>query len=350
MKVARERLSDRVDRIFFMPLDLWLNWERLIARLRPSIFLLVETDIWPALLHVLNGKRIPCMLINGRISPSTYRYYKIFSFIVKRIFANFSMCMMQSPIDRERLMDVKVGCPVVVSGNIKFDRRWERLGTAERSIWLDLMGYSLDDPIWVAGSTHRGEEEIILGVFFRLRKILPDLRLILAPRRMEDCGRAFEIALETGLNPVLRSELPSGDKTCDLVILDSIGELERIYGLAAVSFVGGSLVPFGGHNLLEPAAHGSAVLFGPHTHNFAEMADMLISAGGGIRVADGEGLFVSMKSLLLDSERCLEAGRRAEDFVTANSGALSRVSAMIMEYLSREKDLITETSASSRIT
>lgn len=348
MKVAGERLAGSVDRLFYMPLDLWWNWERLISRLKPSIFLLVETDVWPAILRMLNRRNIPCLLINGRISPSTYRNYMRFAFIVRRIFANFSLCMMQSPIDRQRLMDVKVACPVAVSGNIKFDRRWERLGREERSAWLNLMGYSPDDRVWVAGSTHRGEEEIILEVFFRLRKILPDLRLVLAPRRMEDCVRALDAAEKTGLKAVLRSELPRGDKTGDLVILDTIGELERIYGIAAVSFVGGSLVPVGGHNLLEPAAHGSAVLFGPDTHNFVEMADMLISAGGGIRVKDGEALFVAMKTLLLNPDSCLEVGRRAEDFVAANNGALSRVSAMILEFLSLREDLRNETSASSR--
>jgi len=349
MKVAGERLADRVDRLFYMPLDLWWNWERLISRLKPSIFLLVETDVWPALLRMLNRRNIPCLLVNGRISPSTYRNYKRFAFIVRRIFANFSLCMMQSQIDGRRLMNVKVGCPVAVSGNIKFDRRWKRLGREERSTWLNLMGYTPDDRVWVAGSTHRGEEEIILEVFLRLRKILPDLKLILAPRRMEDCARALDTARKKGLKAVLRSELPRDDKTGDLVILNTIGELERIYGLAAVSFVGGSLVPFGGHNLLEPAAHGSAVFFGPHTYNFVEMADMLISAGGGARVNDGEGLYVAMKALLMDPGRCLEAGRRAEGFVAANSGALSRVSAMILESLSHREELRTEDSTSSRI-
>ncbi len=342
MKVAKERLSDRVDRIFFMPLDLWWNWKRVISRLRPSIFLLVETDIWPALLWMLNRKKIPCLLINGRVSPSTYRDYKIFLFIVKRIFANFSLCMMQSSIDRERLVNVAVGCPVVVSGNIKFDRKWKPLSTEERSGWLNLMGYGHADCVWVAGSTHRGEEEVILDVFCRLRKIVPNLRLILAPRRKEDCCKALDAALRMGLGAVLRSELPLSDKARDPVILDSIGELERIYGLAAISFVGGSLVPFGGHNLLEPAAQGSAVFFGPHTHNFAEMADNLIASGGGIRVEDGEGLFDSMKSLLMDRGRLLMAGRRAGEFVTSNSGALSRVSDMILGFFLQRRDLNTE--------
>jgi len=209
----------------------------------------------------------------------------------------------------------------------------------ERQDWFDILALEPSDPLWVAGSTHPGEEEILLNVFQRLRNLFPRLRLILAPR---DTGRSDEIRIiirDMGLRAALKTEVveqitgseaprstPSEDRCVyDVLVLNTMGELGSVYGLGDMSFVGGSLVPVGGHNLLEPAGCGNLVLFGPHTRNFVSMSEALLEAGGGWRVRDGDELHEAMKTLLEDAEMRVRMGGLAKAFVENNRGALKRV-------------------------
>lgn len=334
MKIARERLLSDVVRLFYMPLDLWWYGEALISRLKPSVFVLVETDIWPGILWQLRRKGIPCFLVNGRVSPKTYKNYARFPRAAKWVFRNFSKCLMQSQGDRERLLRTAGrASDVLVTGNIKFDRDWKLLDNSEKLYLLRLFGFDSDDPVWVAGSTHRGEDKIILEVFAELLKNFPRLRLVLAPRLVEEAGFIIKAAREMNIKAALRSHLPESGLDRRVVVIDTVGELERIYGLAQVSFVGGSLVPFGGHNLLEPASHGSVVIFGPYTHNFEEMTEMLLAAGAGVSVKDKTELHWVMMDLLADHERCIRIGKKARNLVTANKGALERVVGIISSCL-----------------
>jgi len=233
-------------------------------------------------------------------------------------------------------------------GNIKFDRDMAIMSNEERQDWFDILALEPSAPLWVAGSTHPGEEEILLDVFKRLRVFFPRLRLIVAPR---DTGRSDEILImirDMGLRAALKTEIleqkekrkaqpvtrnpqpvtrhaPSGSTVYDVLVLNTIGELGSVYGLGSVSFVGGSLVPVGGHNLLEPASCGNVVLFGPHTRNFVSMSEALLEAGGGWRVRDGNELHEAMKVLLEDAEMRVRMGGMAKAFVENNRGALKRV-------------------------
>ena len=336
MGIARERLKGKADMLFYMPIDLFWNNVRLIRRLSPAAFLLVETDLWPGLLSLLKAAGVPRVLVNGRISPATLKDCMRFRFAARRLYGNLSLCLMQSGMDKERLsafLDQEE--KIIVTGNIKFDRPSPAMRPQERERWLELTGFGSEDLVWVAGSTHRGEEEIILDVFSRLSPKIKGLRLILAPRRQEDCALALRRASDMGLRAMLRSSLPGAG--IDVVVLDTIGELERIYGLAALSFVGGSLVPLGGHNLLEPAGQGSPVLFGPHTENFVEMSEMLISSGGAMRVRDGKELASAVTSLLHDRNRRLEMGEKARHAVQANTGAVGRVLYAVERLMAAEE-------------
>ncbi|HIJ19821.1 MAG TPA: 3-deoxy-D-manno-octulosonic acid transferase, partial [Deltaproteobacteria bacterium] len=270
MTVAEEKLKNRGIRLQYMPLDAWWILRKFVRHIRPSVFVLVETDIWPGLLDWLQRKGVRSILVNGRISPRTFRAYNKARFFVRKVFDPLELCLMQSDLDRNRLL--RIGIPerkVMTTGNIKFDRKWVAMSRKEREEWSYRLKIKPGTFLWVAGSTHPGEEEIVLDVFMRIRASFPDFRLILAPRDIGRSREIMEMVSKRDLKWVLRSRLSAGEGAeWDVLVLDTMGELGRIYGLAGVSFVGGSLVRVGGHNLLEPASFGCPILFGPYTHNF----------------------------------------------------------------------------------
>lgn len=201
--------------------------------------------------------------------------------------------------------------------------------TTERAQWRKRLGVTAEDRIWVAGSTHPGEETALLAAFKRLQSSEPRLRLIIAPRRLEGKDDILRQARRLSLKTRLRTQTTAAPTAWEVLVLDTLGELERVYGLADISFVGGSLVPLGGHNLLEPAAFGSPVLFGPHTFNFEQMARHLLTTGGGVRISDEETLYAAVSAWLGDESQRRAAGAAALAFVEDNRGNVRRVIAQI---------------------
>ncbi|MBN2059993.1 MAG: 3-deoxy-D-manno-octulosonic acid transferase [Deltaproteobacteria bacterium] len=330
IKIAGENLGDNKESLIPMPLDFWWSIRRITRYIDPEIFILVESDIWPGLIHCLKKRGCKIFLINGRISPRTYNAYKRYRFLSKKLLSALDICLMQSDLDRKRLTDIGVPAEkVITSGNIKFDMPWKTIRNKDRMRWLQILNFRQEARIWVAGSCHPGEYEIIIDVYKRLLSSFPELYLILAPRNPETAGEISRLCRIKGIKSSQRSDQKRAKGDAKFLILDSIGELGVIYGLAEISFVGGSLVPLGGHNLIEPASFGRPVLFGPHTYNFVQMAEMLIEAGGGIRVRDGESLYNMMKGLLKDKNRSDRIGRMALKFANTNKGALNRV----LEYI-----------------
>jgi 3-deoxy-D-manno-octulosonic-acid transferase len=326
MAVAVAELKSKVRALITMPVDLWWCIRRIVNYVRPSIFVLVETDVWPGLIDYLSKRGIKSILINGRISPRTFKSYRRFSFIARKMFKPFDSCLMQSDLDRERLISVGIDPNKVRTvGNIKYDRDWVPMGQEERRNWSNILGLQREDLIWVAGSTHRGEDETLMEVFARLQPSFPTLRLIIAPRRIELSTEILRQAQSMGLNAVLKTEIFKKNSYYHILVVNTLGELDRIYGIAQVSFVGGSLIPIGGHNLLEPASFGCPVLFGPYTFNFVLMSESLVATGGGLRVQDGDELYKVMKVLLGDAELRSKMGGIAREFVEKNRGALERV-------------------------
>ncbi len=334
LAVARKELGSHVRWLSGMPFDAWWLVRALVASFSPSLFVLVETDIWPGLLYHLKRKGTGIILVNGRVSPRTFRLYKNFGRLVKFLFAPFDLCLVQSDLDRNRLVDAGVDPgKVKVTGNIKFDRSQPMMTEAEIVSQRHALGLAHDDAVFVAGSTHAGEEVTILESFRRLRSDFPGLRLILAPRRIDQAGTILDRAQKMGFTAVRRTDLHPNRTNYDVLILDTIGELAGVYGVGTVSFVGGSLVPEGGHNLLEPAVQGCPVLFGPHTFNFTSMAEALVRCGGGRRVKDGNDLLEAVWSLLASSEERDRMGGLARRFVEENRGALARVVSSIETHL-----------------
>lgn len=348
LAVARAKLGPRVHVIFPMTVDAWWAVRKVINYVRPSTFILVETDVWPGLLDFLRRRGVPSLLVNGRISPRTFRSYRRAPCMVREMFDPLCVCLMQSDLDRHRLLMVGIeGRKVITTGNIKFDRQVDPMEEQEHQEWVSALGFEPGDPLWVAGSTHQGEEEVILDVFKALMAHFPRLRLILAPRDPGRAGDVMILAEERGLKAVLKTEVvkpravPQSSAVChpwgerdalsarhqghDLVVLDTVGELGRVYGLGSVCFVGGTLVPVGGHNLLEPAAFGIPVVFGPHTHNFVSMAAGLLEEGGGCRVHTGQELHEILECFLKDDGMRMQVGKMARLFVARNQGALGQV-------------------------
>lgn len=323
MAAAGKFLSTHVDGLFYMPVDAWWCVRRILKYMNPGVFVLIESDIWPGLLHFMGGAGIKRLLVNGRVSPRTFRAYRRFPFAARRLFSGLDLCLMQSDLDLRRVMALGVDpARLEVGGNIKFDRKVEPFGREERMKWLDLFGFGPADPVVVAGSTHPGEEEILIEAFSFLRNEAPDARLIIAPRNIDRAEEIEIMARGMNLASVRRSSAPAAGAP-DVIVVDTIGELGRLYGLGTVGFVGGSLVPVGGHNPLEPAGFGCPVLFGPHMHNFDAMADMLVAAGAGLRVAGRTDLRDSLVSLVTDPLSRNDMGSRGLRFVESNRGAVA---------------------------
>ncbi|MDB9822649.1 3-deoxy-D-manno-octulosonic acid transferase [Deltaproteobacteria bacterium] len=335
MRVARDRLGGEVDRILPMPLDWWWAIGRLVNYINPSVLLLVETDIWPGLISFLKKREVKIVLINGRISPRTFRSYRRFRFFTRKLFSDLELCLMQSDLDKERL--VKIGVPsekTATTGNIKFDIVWTPMDEKEYGYWSERLRLRPENRVWVAGSTHEGEDEIILETFKQLKRKFQELILIIAPRKVERAEDIYRLSVNKGFDTLRRTDPGAdGEHPCQVLILNTIGELGRVYGLADVSFVGGSMVPVGGHNLLEPASFGCPVLFGVHTHNFVLMSELLIEAGGGKRVKHTEDLFIFIQRILSDNMVSDRMGARAKEFVKNNMGAVERIMNYIGDYI-----------------
>jgi 3-deoxy-D-manno-octulosonic-acid transferase len=333
--VARKELNGEVERLIPMPVDFWWSISLLFHYINPSVLMLIEGDIWPGLVSFLHKRGINVLLINGRISPRTFRSYNRFRFFVRSMFNQIELCLMQSEIDRERM--IEIGVPpekVRNTGNIKFDRPWRDMEPEERTRLMNLLNLRSEAKIWVAGSTHEGEDRIILETYKRLKGDFPELILIIAPRKIESAEALYEYCSARGIDAVKKSHLRSDvELSYGVLILDTIGELERIYGLASISFVGGSMVPVGGHNLLEPASFGCPVLFGQYTHNFLLMSELLLGSGGGWRVKDGDELFIKIRTLLSDAGLSKKMGSNAKEFVLKNSGAIDRVIEHVRGYI-----------------
>jgi 3-deoxy-D-manno-octulosonic-acid transferase len=332
-RIVGERLAATAVHRYF-PLDLPGPVRRALDRARPRFFIAIETELWPNFLRALARRRIPAMIANGRISDRSFRRYRWVRGLMRRVLADVSIFAMQSEEDARRI--VALGAPpdrVVVTGNLKSDLRPETGESGAR--WRECLGLSADAPLWIAGSTHRGEETMVLDAFVRARARCPALVLLVAPRHPERAGEVEELVRARGLTPVRRSRLPQDRAPGSVVVLDTVGELAQLYALAEVVFVGGSLVPVGGHNLLEPAMRGKPVLFGPHTSNFRESAELLQRSGGGVVVKDGDGLARELERLLDHPGLARRVGEAARDTFAGREGAVSATLDLVARHLWR---------------
>jgi 3-deoxy-D-manno-octulosonic-acid transferase len=329
-RVVADRLNGKVTHRYF-PLDLPGPVRRALAAVKPRFFIGMETELWPNFLRALARRGVPAMIANGRISDRSFRRYHRVRFLTSRMLRDISVFAMQSQEDARRI--IALGAlpeRVVVTGNLKSD-----LAPAEsgETVWQRLLGFDEGDLVWIAGSTHRGEEAAVVDAYMRLRRRFPSLALLLAPRHPERVAEVERLVAERGLATVRRSELPKVRDRNTVVILDTVGELAQIYRVATVVFVGGSLVPTGGHNMLEPALLRKPVLFGPHTTNFRDSAELLLGEGGAVLVQDAGLLEARVAPLLADADLRRRMGEAALQAIVSRQGAVKQTVDLVERYL-----------------
>ncbi len=336
-KVAREKIGKGAVLIYF-PLDVRFAVRRALRIISPALVVIVETEIWPNFIRAASERRIPIAIINGRISDRSFPRYRLGRFFLKRLLSVVSVFSMQTKLDAQRIqaMGASPG-KIVVTGNMKFDCGADPGDEQARLAVISSLGLGAHRDIIVAGSTHRGEEEIVLDAWRSLRAHAGEPALIIVPRHPERAEEVKALLRARGEQCVLRSET-ARDKALPpraVLVVDTIGELVNIYRAATVVFVGKSLVPGGGQNIIEPASMGKPVLFGPSMHNFREAAETLLKNKGAIRVSDERELRETIAFLLRDKAAREGMGRRAAESMALSRGATRRNLEII-------KDLLTE--------
>ncbi|MBF0161143.1 MAG: 3-deoxy-D-manno-octulosonic acid transferase, partial [Magnetococcales bacterium] len=321
-----------VQATFYLPLDLPWIVNRVVRTIRPCCLIVLETELWPGLFYAMAAAGIPVMLVNGRLSPRSFRQYRKIRPLMERLLAKVQLFAMQSPGDAERMIALgALPQRVQVTGNMKYDQALQSVPPEK----MAALAQRLPPPegiIWIAASTHPGEEEILLACLNALQPNWPDLRLILVPRHPERSGAVAALLKQQGCSYALFSQL-TGSWQERVLLVDGVGWLTPLYGYAHLAFVGGSLVPHGGQNMLEAASWGLPILFGPHTFNFREISRQLLEAGGAIQLQDAAELLPAMQGLLADSAACARMGAQAKQVIGQNSGAVARTLHAIQPYL-----------------
>ncbi|THJ18116.1 MAG: 3-deoxy-D-manno-octulosonic acid transferase [Nitrospira sp. CG24B] len=327
-ETGREAVEQRLGGIAehrYAPLDFSWAVAGMVRRLQPVLYVFVETELWPNLLWTLRKQGVPSVLVNGRLSSRSFRRQDLpgIRSFYRSVLQDLTLCLMQSERDRQRI--VALGAEplrVHVTGNIKFDQPLPDVRSQESL--RQRFGLDEHEQLILAGSTHAGEEELLVSAYRHIVKAYPTTVLMLAPRHIERADRVEALLREAGFAVQRRSRIQEKQSGPRVIILDTRGELSRAYRDAVVAFVGGTLVPVGGHNLLEPAVWGIPVMFGPYTDHCAEVAALLSEAGGGRRVMGVEDLVTSLEEWLGQPETRHRVGQVARQVVLDNQGALTR--------------------------
>ncbi|RJQ44155.1 MAG: 3-deoxy-D-manno-octulosonic acid transferase [Nitrospiraceae bacterium] len=332
-KVARERFPE-AERIMYMPWDSGMSVLKPVHSLRPDIFITVETELWPVLFRTLKRQGSRIIILNGRISNKSYTGYKRLGFLMKHVLSYPDFLFMQGNNDAERIINIgadrsKVG----VMGNFKFDITFDTASLRPECL------EGIKGKILLAASTHKGEEEIILEAFASLSAQRPDLKLIIAPRHPERFAEVEEIIRKRNLSYIRRTAMNVAGANSSsplqypaIILLDTIGELSRTFSVVTIAFIGGSLVPVGGHNILEPAYWSKPILFGPYMDNFPFAADFLDQSAA-IQVKDAKDIILTVKDLLDTSDKAVRMGQAAKGMVEKNTGAVEKAIGLIRGFI-----------------
>ena len=319
-RLARERFGEA--QCFFMPVDLGFAVRAYLNALQPKMLILAETEFWPNLLHLARKRGTAIATVNARISDRSFPRYHRFHWFFRRVLANIDLFLAQTTADADRLR--AIGAPterVQISGNLKFDIRQPSAAKIADELRAAIPRSS---PVIVCGSTAEGEEEPVLQAFKQLQRHFPSAVMILAPRHPERFDKVANLIASFDIAFVRRSSWAAACPiTGGVFLLDSVGELASIYTLADIAFVGGSLVPTGGHNILEPAQYGAAIVVGPHTFNFREIVS-IFQNGGALRLVTAEALADVLLELLSNPEQRQRLGQRAKTLFAQHAGATQR--------------------------
>jgi 3-deoxy-D-manno-octulosonic-acid transferase len=315
------------DVVLFLPLDVWWTVRRAFAKIEPSLLILIETEIWPNLLREAHQRGIPTLLLSGRLSGRALKQYALLGRFFRQVTRCFTALGMQSSEDADRIK--KLGAEaskVAVTGSLK-----HASGIGRRFVENQA---PRDNLLLIVGSSHRGEEEVLLQVFVSLKRQFPNLQMVLAPRHPQRFAEVEKLLNKSGLRFEKKSRVNGRmGFDHDIMFLDTLGELQNFYAIGDVAFVGGSLVDAGGHNLLEPACFGKPVLFGPYMTNFRALAAEMKQKGGGIEVRGADDLIREIGGLLGDPQRRKRVGEKAYAVAADDRGVLQRSIDLVARYL-----------------
>ena len=342
-RVARIVFEKEAAAVFYFPIDWAWTVRRVLNTLQPAAVLIMETELWPHLLRECRARAIPVAVVNGRISITSFSRYKLIRPFIRRVLNDLSLALMQSDEDASRIRELGLsGERVLMPGNLKFDSAEIAIDDFASASIRERFGFDGNARLVVAASTHAPEELVLINAFKQIKNSQPGfrMRLLIAPRHPERFGEVATLLQDSGLTWARRSAEPdSKDAACEVVLLDTIGELRAVYPLADVAFVGGSIAPHGGHNMLEPAAQGVCVVTGAHTHNFAAVTKALLDQNAIIQLPNmplsqtQAELASILKALLSEDAHRNEIGQRALAVSNRNRGATERTLHMIAKLL-----------------
>lgn len=338
MQTAHRLFGGKVRSLFYFPYDFFLSVRRVAGVINPCLVVIVETDIWPNFLDHLKQRRVPVVWVNARLSAGTFRGFRMMGKFSRRLLNDFNGIGAQSPWDADRLRDL--GIPpekIHITGNVKFDQPEDKSDRYEGDAMKKALGIPTGRRILIMGSTHPGEEEIGLAVYNDLRRAFDDLMIIVAPRDPDRAGAVLARAQAMGMKGGFLSSLTTAAKgdPCEVLVVNTMGLLRPLYGLADIAFVGGSLVAQGGHNPLEPAAWAKPILFGPDMSDFNAVAHMLEQGGGAVRVAGLPQLRREMEKMLADAPLRVRRGQLALKVFQSNKGAVDKTLLLVAQALGR---------------
>ncbi|MCA9498280.1 MAG: 3-deoxy-D-manno-octulosonic acid transferase [Nitrospira sp.] len=357
-ETGREVVINRLEGVAvhcYAPVDFWWAVDRYIRILQPRLFILVESEFWPNLLKNLQWHRVPICLVNGRISSRSFARYRWVSGMMTQVLSCLDLALMQSEHDAERIGHLGVKPNAIhVTGNMKVDQGLEQ-GQAVNAhtpvSFRALFTSHAGEVMIVAGSTHPQEEECILDAYRQVIAQHPQAVLVMAPRHIERVAKLEQVIRQYGFSCIRRSHLvqDAGDRAVShgprVIVLDTRGELAFVYREACVTFVGGTLVPVGGHNLLEPAQWGRPVLFGPYVDHCRDIAGRLLGAGGGIQIKNQGDLTFQLVRLIAHPSEAEEMGQRALEMVRAHRGVVTRNLQWINQLLEKDNSALFSLSA-----
>jgi len=335
-EIANRLFKKQLDSVFLFPFDLLFSVKHITEKIAPAIVIIVESDIWPNFLFEMKKRNVPVLLINARLSKRSFKGYKRFPSIANEIFLSFTKICVQSIEDAKRFM--LLGIPsnmILTTGNIKFDQPYNPVSEKKIAILKQSINIQPIKKILTAGSTHQGEESILINVFSKIIKDFADTVLILVPRNPERSRSVLKLCESSGFSSILIKNFVhiDKDKKVDVVIVNAIGILKKLYALSDVVFVGGSLVDIGGHNPLEPAAFSKPIIFGRHMNNFANISQMLLESGGAAQVKDTNSLYVTIAKILSSIRTAQNMGENAFNVFKANKGAVEKTLKVIASQL-----------------
>ena len=339
--MARQIMPE-ADAIINFPLDLPWVASSMVHRVRPGIFMMVETELWPNFLRAIRERNIPVMMVNGRISEKSAKNYRYLFSLMRDMLNTVSRFCMQSSIDAKYITQLGADPEkIFVTGNTKFDQTYAEVSAEDLATYKKELGMGEDAwPVIVAGSTHRSEEEAVLTSFTVVRKKYPHARLIIAPRKLNRIEEIKKVNARFGYEMGFRSKLKEMEgrrPEFPVLLLDTIGELGRIYAIGDIVFVGGSLVRYGGHNVLEPAAHAKPILVGPSMEDFKDSYALLSKAGACRMVSDTAGLTEAFLEIAGDDVLRKKMGDASIQIIRENRGAALKTIHYLTELLDKEE-------------